>query len=70
MWNEDEVSGKGKRIKGKIKEEVGDVINNPQLEQEGESEQVEGNVQENFGKVRRKTGEAIQDVGKAISGKR
>jgi uncharacterized protein YjbJ (UPF0337 family) len=70
MWNKDEVEGKGKQIKGTVKDKVGEVIGNPDLEAEGEIDRAEGETQENFGKARRKVGEAIEDAGKAIGGKR
>ena len=70
MWNKEEIKGKGKQIKGAVKDKVGEMINDPEMEAEGEAERVAGKVQENVGKVRRKTGEAVEKVGKAISGKR
>jgi uncharacterized protein YjbJ (UPF0337 family) len=70
MWNEDEMKGKGKQIKGAVKDKVGEVTNNRDLEAEGEAERAAGNVQEGFGTARRKAGEALEDVGRAISGKK
>jgi uncharacterized protein YjbJ (UPF0337 family) len=70
MWNKEEIKGKGKQIKGTIKDKVGEMINDPEMEAEGESERLAGKVQENVGKARRKTGEAVEKAGKAISGKR
>lgn len=67
MWNEDEVDGKGKEIKGNIKEKVGQVTGNRNLEGEGQADQVEGKVQKNVGKARRKVGEVIEDIGEKIS---
>ena len=69
MWNKDEVEGKGKQIKGAIKDKVGEVTNNPRLEAEGEAERLEGKIQENVGKVRRKAGEAVVKAGKSLAGK-
>jgi uncharacterized protein YjbJ (UPF0337 family) len=70
MWNKEEIKGKGKQIKGAVKDKVGEMINDPEMEAEGEAERVAGKVQESVGKARRKTGEAVEKVGKAISGKR
>lgn len=70
MWNKDEMEGKGKQIKGGIKDKMGEATNNPDLEAEGEAERAGGKVQEGIGEVRRKAGDAVKDVGKAISGKR
>jgi uncharacterized protein YjbJ (UPF0337 family) len=69
VWNKDEVKGKGKRIKGVIKDKVGEVTNNPSLEAEGEAERREGKVQEKVGKVRRKVGKVVAKAGKALGGK-
>ncbi len=69
MRNKDEIEGKGKQIKGNVKDKVGEWTGNPDLEAEGEAENAEGEVQEQIGKLRRKTGEAIEEVGKAISDK-
>ncbi|HWQ32678.1 MAG TPA: CsbD family protein [Blastocatellia bacterium] len=70
MWNKDELEGKGKKIKGAVKDKAGEITGNRELETEGKAERAEGHVQEQGGRIRRKTGEAIEDVGKAISGKK
>lgn len=70
MWNDDEVKGKGKQIKGAIKLKVGRVTGDRDLENKGEAEQTGGEIQEKFGTVRRKAGRAIEKAGEAISGKR
>jgi len=62
MWNKDELEGKGKQIKGKIKDKVGEIIGNPELEAEGEAERVEGWVQEGIGRARRKAEEAEEKI--------
>jgi uncharacterized protein YjbJ (UPF0337 family) len=69
MWNKDEAEGKGKQIKGTIKDKVGEVTGNRDLEAEGESERAAGNVQQNIGQARRKVGNAIEDLGDKIAGK-
>ncbi|HKQ79508.1 MAG TPA: CsbD family protein [Blastocatellia bacterium] len=62
MWNKDEVKGKGKKIKGEVKDKVGEIIGNPDLEAEGEAERIEGVVQESFGRTRRKIGKIMERV--------
>lgn len=69
MWNKDEMKGKAKEIKGTVKDKFGEMTNDPNLESEGEAERSEGKVQHGFGTARRKAGEVVEDVGKAISGK-
>ena len=52
--DEDEVKGKGKQIKGRIREEVGKLTDNKTEQIKGKIEQVEGKVQEEIGKIKRK----------------
>jgi uncharacterized protein YjbJ (UPF0337 family) len=66
MWNKDEVQGKVDRAKGRVKESVGEMNNDEQLREEGVEDQAAGDVEEAFGKGRRKVGEAIKDLGKKI----
>ena len=66
MWNKDEVQGKTDQLKGKIKESVGNATNDEQLRDEGTADRAAGNVEEAFGKGRRKVGEAINDLGDKI----
>lgn len=64
--NKDELDGKVDRLKGKIKEEVGEATNDEDLRGEGLEDQAAGRVQEGFGKARRKVGDAIHDVAHKI----
>jgi uncharacterized protein YjbJ (UPF0337 family) len=66
MWNRDEVRGKVDQAKGRVKEELGDMTDNEQLEDEGRAERGAGEIQEGFGRGRRKVGEAIKDLGNKI----
>jgi uncharacterized protein YjbJ (UPF0337 family) len=61
--NRDEMEGKGKEFKGKVKQGVGDVTGNDQLHDEGVADETAGKVQDKFGEGRRKVGEAVEDVG-------
>ena len=62
MRNKDELKGKGKQIKGRIKNKVGEMTGNRRLEAEGEAERIEGLVQEGVGRARRKAGELSKSV--------
>jgi uncharacterized protein YjbJ (UPF0337 family) len=53
----DEVEGRGKRIKGQIREEVGKITDNKTEQLKGKIEQVEGQAQEEIWKVKRKAKE-------------
>lgn len=61
--NKDELDGKAEAAKGKIKQGVGDLTGDDRLREEGAADEVGGEVQEGFGKARRKVGEAIEDAG-------
>jgi uncharacterized protein YjbJ (UPF0337 family) len=64
--NKDEFNGKVDRLKGKIKEEVAHVTNDEELRDEGLADQAAGNVEEGFGKARRKVGDALHEVAHKI----
>ena len=64
--NRDEVEGKTAVLKGKLEQATGDLTNNPALHDEGVADEVAGRTQDAAGHVRRKVGEAIEDVGNAI----
>ena len=61
--NKDELDGKGESVKGKIKQGVGDLTDNDRMREQGAADEMKGDVQEGFGKARRKVGDAIEDVG-------
>jgi uncharacterized protein YjbJ (UPF0337 family) len=65
--NRDEVEGKWDQVKGNVKEGVGRATGDDDLAAEGQADHAGGKVEEGFGKARRKVGEAIEDVGDAIS---
>jgi len=67
MKYEDEVKGKGKQVKGAVKEQLGKLTGNRDLESSGAADRVEGDVQEGFGRTKRKIGEAVEKVGKRIA---
>jgi uncharacterized protein YjbJ (UPF0337 family) len=64
--NRDELEGKAEQLKGKVKQATGDLTDNPDLHDEGVADEAAGDVQEGFGKARRKVGEAIEDLGDQI----
>jgi uncharacterized protein YjbJ (UPF0337 family) len=53
---QDEAEGKMHQVKGKIKEAVGKVVGNKDLEAEGTGENLEGKVQEKVGDVKKVLG--------------
>jgi uncharacterized protein YjbJ (UPF0337 family) len=70
MRYEDEIKGKGKQLKGATKEKIGKLTGDRHLERSGAGERLAGKMQQEFGKARRKVGEAVEDLGEKIASKR
>jgi uncharacterized protein YjbJ (UPF0337 family) len=66
MKNKDELEGKGDQIKGRAKQAWGDITDDERLHDEGVADEAAGNVEEGFGRARRKVGEAIEDIGEDL----
>ena len=64
--NRDELDGKVEQLKGKVKQAAGDLTDNERLHEEGQVDEAAGNVQEGFGRGRRKVGEALDDLADKI----
>ncbi|MCA1558708.1 MAG: CsbD family protein [Acidobacteria bacterium] len=64
--NRDELDGKAEQVKGKVKKAAGDLTDNERLRDEGVADEAAGDVQEGFGRARRKVGDAIEDLGDKI----
>jgi uncharacterized protein YjbJ (UPF0337 family) len=60
--NRDEIKGKAQKAKGFVKDKAGEILNDPQLEAEGEIERAAGTMREGFGRAKRKVQEGIEDV--------
>lgn len=52
----DEIKGAFHDLKGKVKEKVGQLTNNPDLEDEGLAEEIAGKVQTKVGQVKKVLG--------------
>jgi uncharacterized protein YjbJ (UPF0337 family) len=64
--NKNELDGKVDQLKGKAKQAWGEATNDPDTYDEGVADEVAGNVEEGFGKARRKVGDALHDVAHKI----
>jgi uncharacterized protein YjbJ (UPF0337 family) len=64
--NKDEMDGKLDQVKGKLKQAAGDLTDNNRLHDEGVADEASGDVQEGFGRGRRKVGEAVEDLGEKL----
>lgn len=67
MINRDEVEGKVESLKGKAKQAVGDLTDDPVLKEEGDQDEIAGKTQEAIGTARRKVGEAVEKLGEKIN---
>ncbi len=65
--NKDEVEGKWEKVKGTVKDKVGEATGDEELEAEGEIQHAEGEAQDTWGKTKRKVGDAVKSVGDAIN---
>jgi uncharacterized protein YjbJ (UPF0337 family) len=57
----DRIEGGAKEGMGKVKEEWGDLTDDPGTEAEGKAEKIEGDVQENWGEAKDKVRDALDD---------
>jgi uncharacterized protein YjbJ (UPF0337 family) len=64
--NRDEIKGKAEQIKGAVKDKAGEMLDNPELEAEGEAERAAGTVREGVGKAKRKTREGLEKIADKI----
>ncbi len=64
--NSDELEGKTKEVKGKVKQSVADLTDDENLHDEGVADEFEGQIQGGYGRARRKVGEAIEEVGEEL----
>jgi uncharacterized protein YjbJ (UPF0337 family) len=53
----DQLEGNLHDLKGKVKQKAGQIVNDPNLEAEGEAEQIAGNIQKKIGEVEKVLGQ-------------
>jgi uncharacterized protein YjbJ (UPF0337 family) len=66
MWNKNERDGTVDQAKGKVKQAVGKLTGDKKLKAEGQVDETVGKVEAAVGRTRRKAGDAITRVGKAV----
>ena len=64
--NRDEREGKTENLKGRVKEATGALLGDEELQKEGADQRAAGELQEDVGKLRRKAGEALEELGEKI----
>lgn len=60
--NKDEFEGGATQFGGEVKEKIGEITGDEDLEREGKTEQIKGKMQEGFGTLKHKLGEALEDA--------
>lgn len=60
--NKDEIEGKWEQAKGFVKDKVGELTNDPELEAEGEAQRSTGKAQETWGEVKSSVSDAVDAV--------
>ena len=66
MPNKREIKGRAQQIKGRVKEGVGRMTNNPRLEDEGRDDRVVGAAKETVGTVGRNVKEAARGLARGL----
>jgi uncharacterized protein YjbJ (UPF0337 family) len=64
--NAEEVKGKYEAVVAAVKEDVGHVLDDKEMERQGAAEREAGNARQHAGHIKRKVGEAIEDLGKFV----
>jgi uncharacterized protein YjbJ (UPF0337 family) len=62
IMNRDELKGKAEKAKGFVKEETGEVLNDPELEAEGKAERAGGKLREGYGRAKEKISDTVDDI--------
>ena len=65
--NKDEVKGKLHQATGLVKGKIGRAVGDRKMRDEGDAERTRGQIREGFGKSKRKVGETVEKIGKAIA---
>jgi uncharacterized protein YjbJ (UPF0337 family) len=67
IFNNDEIKGKWDKAKGSVKDKVGEMTGDRQMEAEGEAEHAKGEMKEGWGKFKRGVSNAVDDVADKIN---
>jgi uncharacterized protein YjbJ (UPF0337 family) len=65
---DEQIKGKFETGKGKVKETIGKLTNDPELEAEGEADQVEGTIRDKAGKVVRDAADVADRLKDKLTG--
>jgi uncharacterized protein YjbJ (UPF0337 family) len=62
----DEMRGKSRNLKGRLKDAWGALTGNKRLQGEGKVDRVAGSAQEKLGQARREAGDKLKDLGDKV----
>lgn len=62
--NKDQIKGRIDQATGKVKEELGDALGNPRMENEGRLEKTGGRAQADYGDAKEKVKDTVDDLTK------
>ncbi len=64
--NRDEMEGKYNQAKGSVKEGLGRLTGDDEMQAEGSADKMKGDLKEGWGGAKRKVGDMLEDAGDAI----
>jgi uncharacterized protein YjbJ (UPF0337 family) len=64
--NRDEMEGKYDQAKGSVKEGLGRMTGDEEMQAEGSADKLKGDLKEGWGGTKRKVGDMLEDAGDAI----
>lgn len=64
--NRDEIKGKAEKAKGYVKDKAGEMLDDPELEAQGEMERAKVAAREAVGHAKRKVREGIENVAEKV----
>jgi uncharacterized protein YjbJ (UPF0337 family) len=67
IFNNDEIKGKFEKGKGTVKDKLGEITGDREMEAEGEAEHAKGETQETWGKFKRGVSNTVDSVGDALN---
>lgn len=65
--NRDEMEGKFDQVKGSVKQGLGNLTGDEEMQSQGASDKLKGDVKEGFGGAKRKIGDTLKDMGDAVN---
>ena len=65
--NRDELEGKFDRAKGSMKQGLGRMTGDEEMQSQGAGDKLKGDIKEGWGGTKRKVGDTLEDMGDAVN---